>query len=74
MTFCVVPCGSAQNARSSLSFGQSAPSIAVKIGSGYGTNCGNTSAIGLPARRSAVSNAMSTRGWRIKSRNSSAPV
>jgi hypothetical protein len=35
---------------------------------------GNTWRISCPARRSAVSSASSTLGWRIRSRTSSAPV
>ena len=74
ITFCVVACGSAQNARSSPAFFQSRLSIETSFGSLNGENCGNTARISCPARRSAVSSASSTWGWRSSRRTSSEPV
>ena len=53
---------------------QSMPSIAIKVGSGNGENCGKTLRISLPALRSAVSRTISARGWRSSIRTSSEPV
>ena len=66
--------GNAQKARSSPAVRQSTPSMDTSFGSTYGANCGNTAAISCPARRSAVSSAISARGWRSSKRTSSAPV
>ena len=74
ITFCVVACGSAQNARSSAAFFQSTSSIETSFGSSNGENCGNTARISCPARRSAVSSTSSACGWRSSSRTSSEPV
>ncbi len=74
ITFCVVACGSAQNATSSPALAQSSPSMATSFGSSNGENCGNTSRIALPALRSAVSSTISLRGCRNSIRTSSEPV